>query len=249
MISATVLAAVMFEICALRPNWRSPPGVCVSVWGIRHLLYQRRVTTHTHNNHRRLHLESTYLKYLYSERGDVKLGTRGVYVALARGSFSPKKQCPAARAVGASNESSKTFSVPSSCDLDPSRQGHLLHERPVWAKRTNLRTNPFAVLANCAKPAFARVSLRLVLPLPETPASHGTSAKLTRSALSPQTIVPSTSHLLPSHVVAPSLCAKSFHFGVLSPLPHHPSPLPASSITTTITPLSRASTLPSLLVI
>ena len=30
MISATVLAAVMFDNCAFRPNWRSPPGVWVS---------------------------------------------------------------------------------------------------------------------------------------------------------------------------------------------------------------------------
>ena len=30
MMSATVLAAVMLESWALRPNCRSPPGVCVS---------------------------------------------------------------------------------------------------------------------------------------------------------------------------------------------------------------------------
>lgn len=60
-------------------------------------------TTHTHNNHRRLHLESMCLGYWYRGGSDVKLGTRGVSVALARGSFTQKNtpNCPAAVGVKA----------------------------------------------------------------------------------------------------------------------------------------------------
>jgi hypothetical protein len=58
MMSATVLAAVMLESWALRPNCRSPPGVCVSVVGV--LVGGRSVQmrgTLTHNYHGRLHLD------------------------------------------------------------------------------------------------------------------------------------------------------------------------------------------------
>jgi hypothetical protein len=57
MMSATVLAAVMLDICALRPNCRSPPGVWVSVVVLVGCRCFTPAIAHTHNNYGRLHLE------------------------------------------------------------------------------------------------------------------------------------------------------------------------------------------------
>jgi hypothetical protein len=56
MISATVFAAVMLESWALRPNCRSPPPP-VSVLRLAGEACEGCQTKHTHNYHRRLHLE------------------------------------------------------------------------------------------------------------------------------------------------------------------------------------------------
>jgi hypothetical protein len=77
MMSATVFAAVMLESWALRPNCRSPPGVCVSVvvlvgWS------SRTRGKRTHNYHGRLHLEDSSKQTLLGR-------TRGLFGVTGRG--------------------------------------------------------------------------------------------------------------------------------------------------------------------
>jgi hypothetical protein len=80
MMSATVFAAVMLESWALRPNCRSPPGVCVSVVVV--LVGGRSAKMRgepTHNYHGRLHLESASKQTLLErERGLFGEARRGV---------------------------------------------------------------------------------------------------------------------------------------------------------------------------
>jgi hypothetical protein len=59
MMSATVFAAVMLESCALRPNCRSPPGVCVSAVVSVGCGYSQAKTEHTHDDYWRLHFEDS----------------------------------------------------------------------------------------------------------------------------------------------------------------------------------------------
>lgn len=204
-------------------------------------------------------------------------GTRGVSVALARGSFTQKNTANVPQTARAT-ETSKPFSgICHVVEQQPSSsQGHLLHERPVWARRANLRPvrlrspcetssaadAPPGRAANCARPAlriptrrtaslpgFCRGSLRLALPCRRLQPLTGRARELTRSAPGPRTIVPSTSHLLPSHVVAPSSRDVLSDFGDLTSSLHYPLPLSTLTITSTTKPLNRASTSPSLLVL
>lgn len=78
MISATVFAAVMFDSWALRPNCRSPPGVCVSVVVLVGCRVSRANASHTHNNHWRLHFEGMILEALYRRKRGSRISRGGV---------------------------------------------------------------------------------------------------------------------------------------------------------------------------
>jgi hypothetical protein len=106
MMSATVLAAVMLEIWALRPNCRSPPGVCVSVVGVSWEPGRRgRVAEgrqRTHDNHGRLHVGGVAVGWRQGKRRGVDWRRRGVSRYLSAASSSATTQKRRAQAAAAS---------------------------------------------------------------------------------------------------------------------------------------------------
>jgi hypothetical protein len=98
MMSATVLAAVMLEIWALRPNCRSPPGVCVSVVGVSWEAGGRGRAAaggqRTHNNHGRLHVGVVAVGWRQGKRRGVDWRRRGVsrYLSAASSSATTQKR-------------------------------------------------------------------------------------------------------------------------------------------------------------
>lgn len=78
--------------------------------------------------------------------------------------------------------------------------------RTISQSRSTCPEDPY-ILAACL--GFAD-TVRAILP--ESPASHGTSAKAYKKRPRPSNHRSSTSHLLPSHVVEPYLCAQFSYF-------------------------------------
>jgi hypothetical protein len=93
----------MLEIWALRPNCRSPPGVCVSVVGVSwEGCGRRRVATggqRTHYNHGRLHVGDVAVGWRQGKRRGVDWRRRGVsrYLSAASSSATTQKRTGAGR--------------------------------------------------------------------------------------------------------------------------------------------------------
>jgi hypothetical protein len=236
MMSATVLAAVMLEIWALRPNCRSPPGVCVSVVGVSWEGCGRGRAAaggqRTHDNHGRLHVGDVAVGWRQGKRRGVDWRRRGVsrYLSAASSSATTQKRtgrreflrADAARHVraGANVQTKKASRKPK-----PKRActglratGQLKRARPAPAWSSSLHS--------------AAVSR---LPGWSASLSHGFSAELTRTRRC-STIHPlsstSTSRLAltrPRVPLSPTLA--SYHYPPLIPsfyrsslVTRHPTP-------------------------
>jgi hypothetical protein len=233
----------MLEIWALRPNCRSPPGVCVSVVGVSWEGCGRgRVAAggqRTHDNHGRLHVGDVAVGWRQGKRRGVDWRRRGVsrYLSAASSSATAQKRtgrreflrADAARHVraGANVQTKKAppKPEPKRARPVPQAQGPPSHISPSPSARHGTgqlkRARPApAWSSSLHSAAISR------LPGWSASLSHGFSAELTRTRRC-STIHPlsstSTSRLALTRPRAPSPTLASYHYPPLIPSLHRSS--------------------------
>jgi hypothetical protein len=233
----------MLEIWALRPNCRSPPGVCVSVVGVSWEGCGRGRAAaggqRTHDNHGRLHVGDVAVGWRQGKRRGVDWRRRGVsrYLSAASSSATTQKRtgrreflrADAARHVraGANVQTKKASRKPKPKRARPVTASRLTH--PHSAPGTGPRATGQLKRARPAPALSSSLHSAAISRLPGWSASlsHGFSAELTRTRRC-STIHPlsstSTSRLAlarPRVPLSPTLA--SYHYPPLIPSFHRSS--------------------------